>query len=150
MRNRARTRDQRGQALVEMALASLMFFFLFFGVIEVSRALYTYGTIVQATRAAARWAVVNKDADPYSGTKNYVVYGNASGTGSQILSGLTTANVEVAPKNFGVGHQGILVRIKNYQFVPVLPVFGGITLPPFETSLYAESRGCELNTPPCV
>ena len=141
---RAETRDQRGQALVEMALASLMFLFLLFGVIEVSRALYTYGTIVQATRAAARWAVVHEDgvADPtFLKTRNVMVYGDESGAGSPILSGLTIANVEVQPKGFGTGHQGFLVRVKAFHFVPVLPIFGSILLPSFETSLYAESMG---------
>ena len=141
MGSRTEAGAQRGQALVEFALSSLLFLVVFFGVIEFSRALYTWGTIVQAGRAAARWAVVNDDPSPYSKTKNRLVYGNEAGSGSPILSGLTTGHVAVEPKGYGVGHQGVLVRIQGYQFVSVLRFIGPITLPPFETSLYAESLG---------
>ena len=101
MKSRACTEDQQGQALVEMALASLMFLFVFFGVLEFSRALYTYNTIVQSTRAAARWAVVNVggngDTADIARTKNLVVYSDPDTvSGGAILSGLTTSLVEVS------------------------------------------------------
>ncbi len=88
-RNTAMRRHEVGQALVEMAFASLMFLFLFFGIIEFSRALYTYNTIVQSTRAAARWAVVN--TFDQAKIQNMVVYGDPDvSSGNPILSGLTT------------------------------------------------------------
>ena len=59
MRYRQTARSTKGQALVEMAFAALMFFFVVFGIVEFARALYYWNTIVQSTRAAARWAVVN-------------------------------------------------------------------------------------------
>lgn len=141
-----------GQALVEMAFASLTFFFLFFGILEFSRALYTYNTIVQSTRAAARWAVVNvagnSDTGDITRTKNFVVYGNPdTSTGSTILSGLTTALVEVSvvpieSDSTGAAiSQKISVRVSGFQFRPIVPIVGAFTLPAFETSLYTESRG---------
>lgn len=50
---------QKGQSMVEMALVCLLFFFLLFGILEFGRALWTYNTIVNGTRAGARWGVVN-------------------------------------------------------------------------------------------
>jgi Flp pilus assembly protein TadG len=152
MKSRAGTEHQRGQALVEMALSVMMFLFVFFGVLEFSRALYTYNTIVQSTRAAARWAVVNVggngDAADIARTKNLVVYSDPDTiSGGAILNGLTTSLVEVlvvtieSDSNGVPISQKISVRVSGFQFVPVLPVTGPITLPAFETSLYTESMG---------
>ena len=72
-------RNDKGQSLVEMALVCMIFFFLLFGILEFARALYYYNTIVQNTRAAARWAVVNvldnSDAADITTTQNIVLYG---------------------------------------------------------------------------
>ena len=154
MRVRAAARSTRGQALIEMALASLMFLFLFFGIIEFSRALYTWNTIVQSTRAAARWAVVNvggnSDAADIERTKNFVVYHDPDvSSGNGILVGLNTSLVEVSVVTIesdsnGVAiNQKISVRVSGYQFQPVLPITGPIALPAFETSLYTESMGVD-------
>ncbi len=71
-----RIRDHKGQSLVEMAMVCMIFFFLLFGILEFGRALYYYNTIVQNTRAAARWAVVNvldnSDAADITTTQNIV------------------------------------------------------------------------------
>jgi Flp pilus assembly protein TadG len=152
MRTRAAKRSTRGQALIEMAFASLMFCFLFFGLIEFSRALYTWNTIVQTTRAAARWAVVNvgsnSDSANIDRTKNVVVYQDPDiNSGAGILNGLTTALVEVSvvtlesDSNGRPINQKISVRVSGFQFQPVLPITGPITFPAFETSLYTESMG---------
>jgi Flp pilus assembly protein TadG len=46
--------------MVEMAMVCLLFFFLLFGILEFGRALWTYNTIVNGTRAGARWGLVNR------------------------------------------------------------------------------------------
>ena len=70
-------RRQRGQTLVEFALVALLFFVVLFGLIEFARALWTWNTIVQATRAGARFAVVETPVASDTTVKNYVVYFNA-------------------------------------------------------------------------
>lgn len=89
-----RTSSQKGQTLVEFALVVMLFLTLLFGIIEFGRALWSWNTIVQATRAGARFAVTS---DPTNNTaiKNWVVYHNAAGTGDPVLNGLTTTNVQV-------------------------------------------------------
>lgn len=51
--------DSRGAALVEMAIVVTLFLVLIFGIIEFARALFSWGVAVEATRAAARYAIVN-------------------------------------------------------------------------------------------
>jgi Flp pilus assembly protein TadG len=152
MKTRAAKRGTRGQALIEMAFVLLMFLFLFFGIVEFSRALYTWNTIVQSTRAAARWAVVNvggnSDSADIERTKNVVVYHDPDiSSGAGILSGLTTSLVQVSvvtlesDSNGRPINQKISVTVSGFQFQPVLPITGPITFPAFETSLYTESMG---------
>ena len=48
---------QRGTAAVEFALLAALFFVIVFGIIEVARMLYVYGTLQEVTRRAASSAV---------------------------------------------------------------------------------------------
>ena len=150
-------RTQRGQTLVEFALVVMMFLVVMFGLIEFARALWTWNTIVQATRAGARFAVVetpnpsNDDA-----IKNYVVYLNSAGTGDPVLPGLTTSNVTVSFRKIVLGTGAydtaplpskfqadvVQVSITGYNFNFVVPIFGtSITLPAFTTTLALEGLG---------
>lgn len=52
-------RAARGAALVEMAIVVSLFFVLVFGIIEFARVLFSWGVAVEATRAGARYAIVN-------------------------------------------------------------------------------------------
>lgn len=47
---------QRGVAAVEFALGAMLFFIFVFGVIELARALYMWGTMIEVTRRTARLA----------------------------------------------------------------------------------------------
>src|SRR5262245_16882275 len=148
---------EKGQALLEFAAVTLLFFTLVFGIIEFGRALWTWNTIVQATRAGARFAVVevpnpsNDDA-----IKNYVVYLNSAGTGDPVLPGLTTSNVTVNFRKIvpGTGAYDttplpskfqadvVQVSVTGYNFNFVVPIFGtSITLPAFTTTLAIEGLG---------
>ena len=150
-------RTQRGQTLVEFALVVMMFLVVMFGLLEFARALWTWNTIVQATRAGARFAVVetpnpsNDDA-----IKNYVVYLNSAGTGDPVLPGLTTSNVTVSFRKIVLGTGAydtaplptkfqadvVQVSITGYNFNFVVPIFGtSITLPAFTTTLAIEGLG---------
>lgn len=56
---------QQGAAMVEAAIVMLVFMMLVFGIIEVSIAMLRWGQTVEATRAGARYAIVN---DPVTST----------------------------------------------------------------------------------
>ena len=51
-------RDESGNSVVEMAVSSVLFFAVLFGVFQVSLASYTYHPVSEVAREAARWAIV--------------------------------------------------------------------------------------------
>lgn len=144
-------RTQKGQALVEFAFSVLLLLTLLYGIIEFSRALWTWNTIVQATRAGARFAVV--ETTDVNKIANFVVFHNPAGTGTPVVPGLTTANVDVRfQKNDGTDstsapYNADVVQVeigKNvpYRFAFLVPLFGsGINLPSFVTTLPVEGLG---------
>src|ERR687886_1177399 len=89
-------REESGVQLVELAIVLPIFLMLFGAAAEYGRYFYEYTTLDKATRAASRYlatAAVNNTEDTRA--KNLVVYGNTAGTGTPIVSGLTTANVVI-------------------------------------------------------
>src|SRR5262245_9929237 len=148
---------QHGQTLVEFALVVLIFLGIVFGILEFSRALWTYNTIVQATRAGARFAVVEMPSLTNAGIKNFVVYHNAAGTGSPVAPGLNTSNVTVTYTRIdpSTGNpveattlqdkylsEYVQVGVTGYTFNFIVPILGSsITLPPFATTLQLEGQG---------
>ena len=57
---RARSRGGRGQALVEFALVLPLLLLFIFGVIDAGRLIFTYNTVANSARSAARVAIVNQ------------------------------------------------------------------------------------------
>jgi len=146
---------QIGQTLVEFALVVLIFLVVLFAILEFGRALWTYNTIVQATRAGARFAVVETPTATDVEVKRFVVYHNSSGTGVPVLPGLATSNVTVnywkikpddgtyiPPTPDKYAADVVQVGVTGYTFNFIVPIFGsGITLPAFTTTLTLEGLG---------
>lgn len=141
----------RGQTLVEFAFVALLFLVLVFGIIEFGRALWTWNTIVQATRAGARYAVVEQPTTDDSLIKKVVVYydPNAASSSTPVVPGLTEANVTVRYLKYD-GTDAITksladmieVSITNYRFTFLVPLFGsGLNMPAFRTTLPVEGLG---------
>ena len=55
---KARLHAQRGASMVEFALLSGLLLLLVFGLVEFSRAMYTYHAVANAARIGSRWAMV--------------------------------------------------------------------------------------------
>jgi Flp pilus assembly protein TadG len=94
------TRDERGVQLVELAIVLPVLVLFLAAVAEFGRYFYEYTTLAKGSRVAVRYlatARTNGLDDPAA--KNLVVYGNFAGTGSPIVSGLTTSNVEISRRN---------------------------------------------------
>src|SRR6476646_6056168 len=95
------SRSERGQTLIEGALALLVFFTLLFGVIDCGLVLVRHQSLVERVRSAVRWGVVR----PWDGSgeqiANLILYGQptepigatSGATGSYL--GLTRENVQV-------------------------------------------------------
>ena len=57
---------QRGQALVEFALAASIALTLIFGIIDFGRALYAYDLVAQVARVGTRYAIVHATISPHN------------------------------------------------------------------------------------
>ncbi|EJM72032.1 TadE-like protein [Pseudomonas sp. GM49] len=116
---------QQGLALVEftLVLPVLLLLLLAFG--EFGRMLYQYNVLLQASRDADRFVAnnawnstlgaVSLNNTLLTQTKNVAVYGVPANTGTAVVSGLTTGNVDVAA--VGIDHVRVTI---TYTFCPVI------------------------------
>jgi hypothetical protein len=145
-------RKQDGIATVEFAIIGLLVMVVLFGVLETGRLLFVVNTLTEATRRGARVAAVCQVNDP--GISEVTIF-NASGGGatSSLLSGLTTADINVEYLNQAGGQvndlvadygliEFVRVQIQGFQHRLIIPLFAGIiTLQDFSTTLPRESLG---------
>lgn len=160
-------RDQRGASMAEFVIVAGFFFTLIVGIIEFGRLMYTHNALADATRRAARYAVLHEKDDPC--VKYVAVYGEThitkSGSpavctpnGPALINGLTTTNVNVtwegqdedadpdtAPSTaYGMNLGTATVTISNYDFILSVPFFRQtLRMPAYRTTLTAESAGTE-------
>jgi len=91
---------RRGQALVEAALLSLVFFVIMIGMLDLGQMLFLHQTLAERVQAAVRWGVTN-NYDPTS-IANLVLYGNTSpGQNESPFWGLSASNVAVSNPGCG-------------------------------------------------
>lgn len=121
-------KDERGVQFVELAIVLPIFIMLFGATAEFGRYFYEYTTLAKASRAGARFlatTAVNSAEDAKA--KNIVVYGNSAGTGSPILSGMTTGNVVISRQGgVPVLPQTVRVQITSFKHQPIFDL-GKIT-----------------------
>ena len=128
---------QRGQSLVEFALALPVFLLLLFGLLDVGRLVYDYSTLANAARSGLRVAIVNQNS---AGIQAKVT---AEGVGL----GLAAANVDyVGYKDTGDAKLGtnkpedaancspiqpgcIAVIKVHYGWSAITPIIGGLVGP---------------------
>jgi Flp pilus assembly protein TadG len=141
-------KNERGAALMEFAIVASVFLTVLFGVLEFGRLFWTHNALRDAARRGVRYATIRKnDTAGINAVKNMVVYGDPNAnpaTATPVVSGLTTANVDVQYQNYN----GVLlssratVSINNYQFQFAVPLVGGtLDMPAYRTSLPGESAG---------
>ncbi len=114
-------RDERGVQLVELAIVLPIFILLFAATAEFGRYFYEYTTLSKATRVGARYlatAAVKPSED--TNVKNIVVFGNAAGTGTPLLTGLSTSNVTIT-RSGGVPilPETVTVQISGFRHQPI-------------------------------
>jgi Flp pilus assembly protein TadG len=145
MKKQTRTfgRDERGAALVEFAIAATVFLTAMFGVLELSRMLWVHNALTDATRRGARYAITQgRSTAVTTAVKNMTVYGNAAGTGSPLVDGLTPAQVFVDYDGYELGGGTVTVHVENYDFRFVVPIIGTtIRMPAYSTTLTGETAG---------
>ena len=116
-------RDEQGVQLLEVAIVIPILLLLFAGVAEFGRYFYEYTTLAKASRVGARYLASKSVASATNYetiAKNIVVYGNAAGTGSPILTGLSTSNVTVTYQGGTAGvPDTVTVSITGYEHDPI-------------------------------
>jgi Flp pilus assembly protein TadG len=110
--------SQSGNALIEFAGSLVLLAVMFAGVFEIGYSFNTYGTLVSAVRAGARYAALQPrgtGADPATVAKavrNLVVYGDPAPANRTppVVPGLTTEQVELINDN-----SGSTVSLRGFQ-----------------------------------
>lgn len=116
-------RDEQGVQLLEIAIVIPILLVMFAGIAEFGRYFYEYTTLAKASRLGARYLAsksVNSETDYKAIAKNIVVYGNAAGTGSAILDGLTPEKVIITYEGGVSGMpERVTVTIDGYVHDPL-------------------------------
>ena len=123
-------RDQRGQALVEMALVIPLFFLFLFGVIEMGRIGHAYITVSNAARAGTRIATTG---------------GSDLEIQSAVLAAAPTLNpseitINISPsQSYRQSGQGISVQV-TYPVDLIIPIISNIIPNPVVVSTTLKMR----------
>ena len=119
--------------MVELAIVLPIFLLLLAAVAEFGNYFYTYVTLTRATRVAARHLSAHVfDTTEKTTAKNLAVCGSTAScsSGSAILSGLTTSNVQITNTGNSTLPTTVTVQIVNYTYTPVFDLsrfVGGAT-----------------------
>jgi Flp pilus assembly protein TadG len=113
---------------VELAIVIPIMLMMFAAVAEFGLYFYQYSTAAKAARLGARY-ICSKTLDSATNNweanaKNLVVYGNTAGTGSPVLSGLSTGNVDIKYEggtylNGNGVPEKVTITIVNYKHEPI-------------------------------
>jgi Flp pilus assembly protein TadG len=97
-----RRRARAGSALIEFAVSLMLLAAVFVGVFQIGYAFFTYGTLVSAVRAGARYSSLQQrgaaaDPEVAKAVRNLVVYGDPAPAehAKPVVPGLATGNVEI-------------------------------------------------------
>ena len=132
-----RSNRERGNAMVEFAIAFGLLFPVFAGCFQFGYALYIYNEMQTAVRAGARYASLRTynsanstpSSDYLAAVQNTIVYGDPSGGTTPIVPGLAPSNVTVGVVfDAGVPRQ-VTVAIENYRANAVVAMMDFATKP---------------------
>jgi len=148
--------SEKGAAMAEFVIISVVFFMIIFAIIEFGRLFYIHNALTDAARRGARYAALHKKAD-LTCVQNVVVYGEShvddkcAATGPALISGLDTTKIDVTyigpdkDTDYGMNLGTVTVEIKNYTFklaIPFVPAtYTTLSMPNYVSTLTAESAG---------
>jgi hypothetical protein len=136
---------ERGTATVEAAIALPLLLFLMVAAVEIGRAFIQYTVLADSSRNAIRHVAevamqarqrVTITPAVITQTRNLVVYGNETGTGTAILPGLTASQVTIAD----AGNNNVRVSV----VYPYQPLFGA-ALPRFGATQTSITSAFNMN-----
>jgi len=114
-------RDESGVQLIEAAIVVPIFLILFAATAEFGRFFYEYTTLAKAAQVGTRYlSSAPVEAVEDTAAKNLVVYGNAAGSGSPILPGLSPSQVIITRQGpITLVPETVTVQIVGYQHQPI-------------------------------
>lgn len=143
-------KSQRGLATVELALLSPFFFLVLFGIVEVARMSFVWGTLDSVTQRTARIAAV---CPPNHGLiKHVALFGDSGNMDSAVsIRGFSPENIklEYLDKSYNSTNGSfpiafVRASITNFNHELLIPMFNKtLSAPEFETTIPAESLGYE-------
>jgi Flp pilus assembly protein TadG len=116
--SKSRKRRERGQAIVEAALALLVFICLMVGTLDFGQFLYMHQSLTERVRAGARYGAAHSYDYPGDAIKNFTVYNDPNppaGTPG-LVPNLTVDKVKAELIAEGTDASRIRVTITNYPF----------------------------------
>lgn len=143
MKAQNQSHQQTGLVTVEFALIGAFFFLILFSIIEFGRLLFTWNTLDEITRRAARLAAVCPISEQATVIDRAIFSGN-------VISGLNSSHLQIEYLDTSFNTTSVLEQVRyvrsqvqNYQhqlLIPFLPS-GLMTAPGFTTTLPSESLG---------
>jgi Flp pilus assembly protein TadG len=106
---------QRGQAMVEFAGVSIIFFLLFFIILDGGRALYAYATVAEVVREGAHQAEMTETTDAQI---------RAAINSHAGLLGDLGATATITPSGTRIAMQTVTITV-TYQYRTVTPLLSG-------------------------
>lgn len=140
---------QRGVTTVEFAIIGALLMTVLFAVIEFGRAMFVMNTLTEATRRAARVAVVCPVNDPAAAQAALL----DRGSGSSVINGLTTDNIIIEyldafggvvadPVGSFMSIRYARARVVDFTMPLIIPfIMPSIQMPGFAATLPRESLG---------
>ena len=133
-----RRNRQQGMTIIEFSIAASVFFLMLFAVMEFSRLMYTFHLIQEATRSAARVAIISAEGNTRAPLKE----------AQRFLPKLCAKQLDIQHNKIEgedsiTSTNVVTVTIKNYKIDLAIPSLNGIsiTAPNFSTTQIAESLG---------
>ena len=132
---RSKSNRQRGNAMVEFALASVLLTTLFTATFQFGYTFYVYNSLVTAMRDATRYASLRALANNNDSTvpaafaadvKNMAIFGTITplSNAQPIAPGLATSNIIVAVQfDAANSPRGVTVKINNYSLDAIFRTF---------------------------
>ncbi|WP_240787172.1 TadE family protein [Ramlibacter rhizophilus] len=109
--------------MIEFALVSILFFTFLLATVDFGRMLYTYSAANEATRLAARYAVVCHDSSTAIDAQVLTLV-------QRVVPQVSQVSVEWTPPACSVSNcEGVAVAIENFQFNWLTPLVGTIVRP---------------------
>ena len=131
-------KNQRGQAVVELAFQIPLMLALLFGSVHIGRVFYVYHTLQKAMRGgagllarSANVAYCNNEDAMLAAARNFIVYGNLQGEGAPVVQGLTADMIQILPERGVTGTTGVTQCFCTEQDVESCDVASGGRVPDF-------------------